>query len=122
MQEIHYIQIAPVATSKVQFVSNFTITADKDQKTAKYLILKIAVDSDKTNGVVEIPIFISANGKYPNLETKRMQQKFHSGAPFVAVEIERLKIINTKESLYGFGTSFSIVDNPLDFIEEEDTL
>lgn len=121
MQEIHYIQIAPVATSKVQFVSNFTITADKDQKTAKYLILKIAVDSDKTNGVVEIPIFISANGKYPNLETKRMQQKFHSGAPFVSVEIANL-IIYKKESLYGFGASFSIVDNPLDYIEEEDSL
>ena len=122
MSEIPYIQIAPVATSKVQFVSSFMITADKDQKTAKYLILKIAVDSDKTDGVVEIPIFISSNGKYPNWETKRMQQEFFSGEPFVAAEIENLKIINSKESLYGFGTSFSIVDNPLDFIEEEDAL
>lgn len=122
MSEIPYIQIAPVATSKVQFVSSFMITADKDQKTAKYLILKIAVDSDKTDGIVEIPIFISSNGKYPNWETERMQQEFFSGEPFVAAEIENLKIINSKESLYGFGTSFSIVDNPLDFIEEEDAL
>lgn len=122
MSEIPYIQIAPVATSKVQFVSSFMITADKDQKTAKYLILKIAVDPDKTNGVVEISIFILSNGKYPNWETERMQQEFRSGEPFVAVEIENLKIINTKESLYGFGTSFSIIDNPLDFIEEEDAL
>jgi hypothetical protein len=121
MSEIPYIQIAPVATSKVQFVSSFMITADKDQKTAKYLILKIAVDSDKTDGVVEIPIFISSNGKYPNWETERMQQEFRSGEPFVSVEIANL-IIYKKESLYGFGTSFSIVDNPLDFIEEEDAL
>ena len=119
---IPYIHIAPVATSKVQFVSSFTITADKDQKTAKYLILKIAVDSAKTNGVGEVPIFISSQGKFPNRETERMQQEFHSGEPFVAVEIENLKIINSKESLYGFGTSFSIVNNPLDFIEEEDAL
>lgn len=121
-QVIPYIQIAPVATSKVQFVSNFSITTKTDQVTPKYLVLNIAVDSDKTGGVLEIPIFISATGTYPNLETKRMQQNFRSGDPFVAVEIENLKIINTKESLYGFGTSFSIVDNPLDFIEEEDAL
>lgn len=121
MSEIPYIQIAPVATSKVQFVSSFTMTADKDQKTARYLILKIAVDSGKTNGAVEIPIFILSEGKYPNWETERMRQEFFSGAPFVAVEIENLKIYKNN-SLYGFGASFSIVDNPLDYIEEEDSL
>ncbi len=120
-QVIPYIQIAPVATSKVQFVSNFSITTKTDQVTPKYLVLNIAVDSDKTGGVLEIPIFISATGTYPNLETKRMQENFRSGAPFVVVEIENLMIYKS-ESFYGFGTSFSIVDNPLDFIEEEDAL
>ena len=47
-QVIPYIQIAPVATSKVQFVSNFSITTKTDQVTPKYLVLNIAVDSGKT--------------------------------------------------------------------------
>lgn len=120
-QVVPYIKIAPVATSKVQFVSNFSITTKTDQVTPKYLVLNIAVDSDKTGGILEIPIFISATGTYPNFETKRMQQNFRSGEPFVAVEIENLMIYKI-ESFYGFGTSFHIIDNPMNYIEEEDAL
>lgn len=118
---IPYIQVAPIATSKVQFVSKFTITTELDQKTAKYLVLNIAVDSNKADGILEIPIFISATGIYPNYETDRMQHSFRSGDPFVAVDIENLKIYKS-DNFYGFGTSFHIIDNPLDWIEEEDLL
>lgn len=120
-QTIPYIQIAPVATSKMQFVSHFAITTESDRSSAKYLVLNIAVDSHKTGGIIEIPIFISATGIYPNHETDCMQHCFRSGDPFVAVDIENLKIYKS-DTLYGFGTSFRIINNPTDFIEEEDLL
>jgi len=116
--EIEYIAIAPVASSMIQFVSNFAITTESDQVTPKYLVLNIAVDSNKTAGQVEVPIFIPAKNKYPNSETNRMQQLFRSGEPFVAVHIEGLKIYKS-DSYYGFGTDFSIIDNPSNYIEEE---
>ena len=118
---VPYIEVAPVATSKMQFVSHFAITTKPDRTTAKYLVLNIAVDSNKTGGIIEIPIFISATGIYPNYETDRMQQNFRDGDPFVAVEIENLQIYRSA-NFYGFGTGFHIINNPTDFIEEEDLL
>lgn len=120
-RNIEYLEVAPVATSRVQFVSNFAITTESDQKTAKYLVLNIAVDSNKTNGIFEIPIFILSNGRYPNSETRTMRQTFLASVPFVTVEIENLKIYKNKD-FYGFGTGFSIVERPQDYVEMEDIL
>lgn len=99
-KNIEYIEVAPVATSRVQFVSNFAITTESDQKTAKYLVLNIAVDSNKTGGIFEVPIFILSNGRYPNPDTRRMRQTFLDGAPFVSVTIENLQIYQN-QNFYG---------------------
>ena len=116
-----YLSIAPLASKEIQFVSNFAITTEKDQMTASYLVLNIAVDSNKTVGQGEVPIFIPAKGRFPNNKTEEMKQSFRAGEPFVAVHIEGLSIYKDK-TFYGFGTDFEIVNNPSEWFEEENLL
>lgn len=118
---MEYISIAPLSSKYIQFVSNFAITTEKDQRTPRYLVLNIAVDSNKTAGQGEIPVFIPANGMFPNCETDKMKNDFYSGEPFVAVHIEGLKIYKDK-TIYGFGTNFWIINNPRTYFEEENLI
>ena len=124
-QMIPYIEVAPVATSFLQFVSNFSITTHEG--TPNKLVFNIAIDSEKTiNGQVAAPIFIPANGNYPSIDLEKMRTAFQSGEPFVAVSLDNFKLFLKEEGdragYFGFADSFTIINNPTIYLEEEDIL
>lgn len=123
MNLIDYLSIAPVASLLIQFVSSFSITTASDGNPDR-LVLNIAIDPHKASGYIEFPVFLSARGKYPNSDTTYLQNQFLSGEPFVAISIDGLKIYQCEENskYVGFGDDFTIISNPMDYIEEETML
>lgn len=122
---IPYIEVAPVATSLLQFVSNFSITTYEGNP--HQIVFNIAVDSGKTiNGQIEVPVFVPADGNYPSPYIDKMRNAFQSGDPFVVVSLDSFKLFlkeeDNKASYYGFADTFTIVTNPTDYLEEEDML
>ena len=117
-----YIELAPAPTS-MAFVSHYTITA-KEDGTASKIVLSIALDPDKSNGQIEMPVFIPIHDNYIDDNVRTMQDSFLMGAPFVAVWLDNFDIyMNVESKQYlGFASNFQVEKNPSKYMEEESML
>lgn len=117
-----YIELAPAPTSMV-FVSHYTVTA-KEDGTASKIVLSIALDPDKSNGQIEMPVFIPIHDNYIDDNVRTMQDSFLMGAPFVAAWLDNFDIyMNVESKQYiGFASNFQVEKNPSKYMEEESML
>ena len=117
-----YIELAPAPTS-MAFVSHYTITA-KEDGTASKIVLSIALDPDKSNGQIEMPVFIPIHDNYIDDNVRTMQDSFLMGAPFVAVWLDNFDIyMNVESKQYlGFASNYQVEKNPSKYMEEESML
>lgn len=126
VEEINYIELAPVASSLIQIVSNFTITTESDNKTPKWCVLNIVIDGEKAHtDVLEFPVFIPAKEVLKGIECQRLKREFESDSPFCAVRCDNLHVyrkIENNVTYYGFADYFTVVFDPSLFFEEEELL
>ena len=117
-----YIELAPAPTSMV-FVSSFVVTANEDGSANK-VVLNIALDSDKSNGQTEMPVFVPIHDNYIDDNVRTMQDSFLMGAPFVAAWLDNFDIyMNVESKQYlGFASNFQVEKNPSKYMEEESML
>lgn len=117
-----YIELAPAPTSMI-FVSSFTVTANEDGSANK-VVLNIALDPDKSNGQIEMPVFIPIHDNYIDDNVRTMQDSFLMGAPFVAAWLDNFDIyMNVESKQYiGFASNFQVEKNPSKYMEEESML
>jgi hypothetical protein len=109
--EITYLDISPVPSVAVQFVSQFRVTENHRTKQPQQIILYLSIDKEKAGiDCCEIPVYIPAHKFYREDDHMRMLEQFRKGAPFVPVCCRNLKVYKTDSGYFGYAESFSVIE------------
>jgi hypothetical protein len=81
--------------------------------------IKIALDPDKANGQLDMPVYLPAN--YLNYRSGSHYELLDllKKEPFAALEFEQLKICKSKSGrYYGLAQTFRVITRPFELLEE----
>jgi hypothetical protein len=122
LKQIEYLEIAPIESAAVQFVSKYYTRTDKEGNPYQ-MVLSLALDKEKAGtDFCEFPVYVPAHQNYHKSEHLKMLTLFNEGNPFVAVSLWGLKVYKTNSTrgieYFGYADTFVVVENPAELLEE----